>query len=74
MTAAGKLSYLPVAIPMRTVASEYNRPQRQTGTPQTWQHRIYRLPPRERPDAFSYFPSGHAATAPAKGTVIDLYV
>lgn len=73
MTAAGKLSYLPVSSPIRTAVSKFNLLQSQPGAQHKGQHRIFRLPPRERPDIFSYYPNGHAAAAPVTGAIVDLY-
>jgi hypothetical protein len=73
MTAAGKILYLPVPGSVQFPAREYGLSRRQAGTQHTWQHRIYRLPPRERPDAFAYTAKGNAAMEQINGTIIDLF-
>jgi hypothetical protein len=74
MATAGKIVYLPVPSPVQIPARDYSLPRLQAGIQQPWQHRIYRLPPRERPDPFAYTAKGHAAMVQVNGTIIDLYV
>ncbi len=73
MTAAGKILYLPLPFPLQPPAREYNLSQRQAGAQHAWQDRIYRLAPRERPDAFAYTAKGNPAMVQINGTIIDLY-
>jgi len=73
MTAAGKILYLPVPSPLHLPARKYGLSRRQAEAGHAWQHRIYRLPPRERPDTFAYTAKGNAAMVQISGTIIDLY-
>jgi hypothetical protein len=73
MTEAGKILFLPVPSSFQYPAREYGLSRRQEGAQHAWQHRIYRFPPRERPDAFAYSAKGNAAMVQISGTIIDLY-
>jgi len=73
MTAAGQLSYPPVAIRLRPAVRQYSLSRRQSGTLTSWPHRVHRLPPRKRQQALAYGWNGYAELSPERGTVIDLY-
>jgi hypothetical protein len=73
MTATGELLNLPVAIPMRSMVSAYNRPQRRGAARYANPHRVYGLQHRERPDTLQYRANGYTTAAPDKGNIIDLF-
>ena len=78
MTAVGQLLNLPVLSPSPWALRRYaprgqKDPQYPSGAMQTWQYRLYRLPPRERQDTLCYSANGYATPDRTTGTLIDIY-
>jgi hypothetical protein len=74
MTEAGKILFLQAPNSFQHAVHEYGLSRQLDRAQRSWQHRIYRLPPRERPETFAYTQNGNAASVQINGTIIDLYV
>jgi hypothetical protein len=75
MTATGELLNLPVAMPMRSLVSAYNLPQKRDAAryhpPQS--QRVHAFPRRRPPETCRYGADGYTRMTPAKGDIIDIF-